>query len=74
VDDSINDDQVRFKVQEMHFLNELYNQYNSIEYQTEGKPPAQSQTTWFDFSKSIKNNILVELNINSLIEVFDLNT
>lgn len=69
-DNSITDENVKFKVQEMHFLNELYKYYNNIEYMTE----AQSQTTWFEFSKSIKNNILIELNINSLIDVFQLNT
>ena len=69
-DNSITDDNVKFKVQEMHFLNELYKYYNNIEYMTEG----MNQTTWFDFSKSIKNNILIELNINSLIDMFQLNT
>lgn len=64
------DDHVKFKVQEMHFLNELYKHFNSITYDTE----AQSQSTWFEFSKSIKNNILIELNINSMIDIFELNT
>ena len=68
-DNSITDDNVKFKVQEMHFLNELYKYYNSIEYMTEGA----NKTTWFQFSKAIKNNILIELNINSLIDTFDLN-
>lgn len=68
-DGSLSEDNVKFKVQEMHFLSELYKFYNNIEYATEG----QGQTTWYEFSKSIKNNILVELNINSLIDMFDLN-
>lgn len=69
--DSTNlEDHVKFKVQEMHFLNELYKYFNSIEYETN----KGSQTTWFEFSKSIKNNILIELNINSLIDIFELNT
>jgi len=33
-DDSFKDDQVRFKVQEMHFLNELQYQYSNVEYST----------------------------------------
>lgn len=67
-DDSYKDDQIRFKVQEMHLLNELYNQYLSIEYKT------KDNQTWFDFAKTIRNNILVELNISALGEVFTLNT
>ena len=69
-DDQIMDDHVKFKVQEMHFLNELYRNFNTIEYSTE----APTNTTWFDFSKSIKNNILIELNINSLIDIFEINS
>jgi tetratricopeptide (TPR) repeat protein len=67
-DDAFRDDQVRFKVQEMHFLNELYSQFSSIEY------ASKHNQTWFDFSKSIRNNILVELNINALSDIFSLNT
>jgi hypothetical protein len=67
-DGSYKDDQVRFKVQEMHFLNELYNQFSQIEYS------ANNQKTWFEFSKTIRNNILIELNINALGEVYNLNT
>jgi hypothetical protein len=29
-------------------------------------------STWFDLSKSIKNNILVEMNINALNDIFEL--
>lgn len=36
-DNSITDENVKFKVQEMHFLNELYKYYNNIEYMTEGQ-------------------------------------
>ena len=36
-DNSITDDNVKFKVQEMHFLNELYKYYNNIDYMTEGQ-------------------------------------
>jgi HD superfamily phosphohydrolase len=67
-DDSYKDDQIRFKVQEMHFLSSLLNQFSNISYQTEG------DTCWFEFSKTIKNNILVELNISALSEIYDLNT
>lgn len=52
----------------MHFLNQLYNQFSQIEYST------ANQNTWFDFSKTIRNNILVEMNINALSEVYNLNT
>tara|TARA_B110000285_G_C15102222_1_gene605677 strand:+ start:648 stop:968 length:321 start_codon:yes stop_codon:yes gene_type:complete len=66
-ENQIQDDQIRFKVQEMHLLNQIYHQYSNIQYKTE------NNSTWFDFSKTIRNNILVELNINSLSEVYDLN-
>ena len=52
----------------MHCLNELYSQYSNVEYRT-----SEDGTTWFDFSKTIKNNILVELNINALNEIYNLN-
>lgn len=52
----------------MHFLSNLVNQFSNISYQT------SQETCWFDFSKTIKNNILIELNINALGEVYDLNT
>ena len=65
---SYKDDEIRFKVQEMHLLNDLYNQYANIEYKT------KDNQTWFEFAKTIRNNILVELNINSLSEVYQLNT
>ena len=68
-DGSLSDDQIRFKVQEMHYLNELYNQYQNISYKTD----AQKGETWFEFSKGIKNNIFIELNINALGEVYNLN-
>ena len=55
-------------MQEMHFLNELSNHFSMIEY------TAENDTTWFDFSKTIRNNILVELNISALSEVYSLNT
>jgi hypothetical protein len=59
---------IRFKVQEMHFLNDLYNHYSAIDYISD------KDSTWFDFSKTIRNNILVEMNINALTDVYDLNT
>ena len=65
---SYKDDEIRFKVQEMHLLNDLYNQYAQIDYKTKDKQ------TWFEFAKTIRNNILVELNINALSEVYQLNT
>lgn len=70
VDDSFADDQIRFKVQEMHALNKLVHQYSAISYKTD----AEKNQCWFDFSKTIRNNILIELNINALSEIYDLNT
>ena len=52
----------------MHFLSNLINQYSNISYNT------QDEVCWFDFSKTIRNNILIELNINALSEIYDLNT
>lgn len=52
----------------MHFLNELFTQFSQVSYST------ASDKTWFEFSKTIRNNILVELNINALSEVYNLNT
>lgn len=52
----------------MHFLSNLVSQYSNISYQTE------QDSCWFEFSKTIKNNILIELNISALSEVYDLNT
>ena len=69
-DDSFADDQIRFKVQEMHALNNLVHQYSSISYKTD----PERNSCWFDFSKTIRNNILIELNINALSEIYDLNT
>ena len=67
---SLGEEQTRFKVQEMHFLNELYNQFQNITY----KSDLGAGETWFEFSKAIKNNILVELNISALGEVYDLDS
>jgi hypothetical protein len=52
----------------MHFLNETFTHYSQIDYSTD------KDQTWFEFSKTIRNNILVELNINALTDVFNLNT
>ena len=54
----------------MHALNNLVHQYSSISYKTD----SAKNSCWFDFSKTIKNNILIELNINALSEIYDLNT
>jgi len=64
----------------MNFLGQLINMYSAIEYsanrgiiQTNKKQNVnQLGTTWFDLSKSIKNNILVEMNINALNDIFEL--
>ena len=66
-DESYKDDIARFKVQEMHLINQLFNQFSQIQYS------APEEGAWFEFPKTIKNNILVELNINALSEVYDLN-
>ena len=67
-DESYKEDQIRFKVQEMHFLNQFYKEFSHIEYKSGDKG------TWLDFSRSIRNNILVELNINALSEIYELNS
>ena len=46
----------------------MYREFSDIEYKSSDKG------TWFDFSRSIRNNILVELNINALSEIYDLNS
>jgi hypothetical protein len=53
----------------MHFLNQLYNHYQTIGYKTDTK----KGETWFEFSKVNKNNIFIELNINALSEIYNLN-
>eukprot|EP00355_Strombidium_rassoulzadegani_P001095 CAMPEP_0168610690 /NCGR_PEP_ID=MMETSP0449_2-20121227/1925_1 /TAXON_ID=1082188 /ORGANISM="Strombidium rassoulzadegani, Strain ras09" /LENGTH=284 /DNA_ID=CAMNT_0008651019 /DNA_START=758 /DNA_END=1611 /DNA_ORIENTATION=+ len=55
----------------MHILYQIYHLFESVEFQV-SKKPAGFLSTWFDFPKSIRNNILVELNINSLSEVYAL--
>ena len=52
----------------MHLVNELYHGFSCVEYGLD-----KNNSTWFDFSKTIRNNILVELNINALSEIYDLN-
>ena len=54
----------------MHALNKLVHQYSAISYKTD----AEKNQCWFEFSKTIRNNILIELNINALSEIYDLNT
>lgn len=66
------EDQVRFKVQEMHLLTDLFHQFPSVQYRT--SEVGERASTWFDFPKSIKNNILVELNINALGEIYSLDS
>ena len=50
----------------MNFLGQLKNDKN--------KMVNQLGTTWFNLSKSIKNNILVEMNINALNDIFELDS
>ena len=66
----------------MNFLGQLINMYSDIEYSAnreiikndKNKMVNQLGTTWFDLSKSIKNNILVEMNINALNDIFELDS
>jgi hypothetical protein len=66
----------------MNFLGQLINMYSAIEYSAnrgiikndKNKMVNQLGTTWFDLSKSIKNNILVEMNINALNDIFELDS
>ena len=54
-------DLVRFKVQEIHTLNQFYQQYSRIEYQKSSR---------LQISKSIKNENLIELNVNAFCQTF----
>jgi hypothetical protein len=65
---SYEDDQTRFKVFEMHLLSQLQHQFGAIQY------ASGAGSVWFDFPKAIRNNILVELNINALGEIFSLDS
>mmetsp|Transcript_34683 Transcript_34683/g.53160 ORF Transcript_34683/g.53160 Transcript_34683/m.53160 type:complete len:438 (-) Transcript_34683:20-1333(-) len=57
----------------MHMINQLFGQFSSVSYTTSPGESGEG-VSWFDLPRSIKNNILVELNINSLSEAYDLNT
>jgi dTDP-4-dehydrorhamnose reductase len=53
----------------MHLINSLYHNLGSVTYGVD-----ENDSTWFEFAKTIRNNILVELNISALSEIYDLNT
>jgi hypothetical protein len=52
----------------MHVLSQIFREFTKIEYKAGDKGG-----TWFDFSRSLRNNILIELNINALSEIYQLN-
>lgn len=62
-DGSEQQDQTRFKVQEIHTLNSFYKDLNSIEYPDKSK---------FQLPKSLKHENLVEINMNAFQETYEL--
>lgn len=60
----------------MHLLNQLYVLSSDISYAADKKDGRRNEeaTCWFDFSKKIKNQILVEMNVTALSEVYSLNS
>ncbi|CDW76997.1 signal recognition particle 72 kda protein [Stylonychia lemnae] len=63
-DGSEQSDLTRFKVQEIHTLNSLYQDLNQIEY---------GEISKFVLPKTLKNENLVEININAFQETYDFN-
>ena len=61
------DEESRFKVQEMFILCSLYKRGTDVAYD------AGKEGTWLQFDKKIKNQILVEMNISALDELYRLN-
>lgn len=53
----------------MHLLNQMRQVYSDVKY----KVKDVEQNCWFEFPKNIKNNILIEMNINALNEIYPLN-
>lgn len=68
------EEEARFKIQEMHFLNQLYSITSNIGYAAERTSAKAEPSCWFNFSKKIKNQILVEMNVTALNEVYSLNS
>jgi len=57
-DNSDQTDAARFKIQEYHMLNSLLSSgFSQVDYKAKSK---------FSLSKSLKNNILIEVNMNAL--------
>lgn len=57
-------DAARFKIQEYHMLNSLLSSgFSEVEYRDKSK---------FALSKSLKNQILIEVNINALSQTYEL--
>lgn len=61
------DEETRFKVQEMFILCSLFKRGTDVAYD------AGKEGTWLQFDKKIKNQILVEMNISALDELYRLN-
>jgi hypothetical protein len=61
-DGSDNSDITRFKVQELHMINSFSNYLNKIEYNASSK---------IRIPKTIKNENLVELNLNAFQENYE---
>ena len=57
-------DAARFKIQELHMLNSLLSSgFSQVDYRASSK---------FNLSKSLKNQILIEVNMNALSQTYDL--
>lgn len=60
-DGSDQSDATRFKVQEIHTLNNFYNAFNLIEYSPDAK---------LILPRQLKNSVLVELNVSAIQETY----
>lgn len=60
-DGSDQTDATRFKVQEIHTLNNFYNAFNLIEYSPDAK---------LKLPRQLKNSVLVELNVSAIQETY----
>ena len=58
----------------MHILSSLYHTFPAIDYEVSKSGAKDTGSAWFEFTKSIRNNILIELNINALGEIYSLDS
>lgn len=55
-------EETKFKIQELHILNNLKRSFSDVKY----------NGNVFDISRKVKNNNLVETNMSALTEVYDI--